>query len=142
MKKQEIKELFVQGIDCSQVVAENFKNEIGMNQEILRRMTACFGGGMMRGETCGCVTAALMLIGLKYGHFKEGDIEQKAIMKAKSDEFKELFLKKYNSTICRELLGYDLSKAEEFQEALESGRLFEFCPTLTEETIKVLQEIL
>lgn len=142
MLREEIKALFMQGIDCSQVVAENFSEELGQDKDFMRRMSACFGGGMMRGETCGSVTAALMVIGLKYGHFKEGDLRQKEIMKQKSEQFKQLFLEEYGSTMCRELLNYDLSKPEELQQALESGILLDFCPQLTEKAIGILKEIL
>ena len=86
--------------------------------------------------------AALMVIGLKYGHFKEGDAEQKQVMREKSEEFKKKFLEMHESTMCKELLGYDLSKPEELGLALESGRLFDFCPKLTKETIDILKEIL
>ena len=51
-------------------------------------------------------------------------------------------MEKYESTMCRELLGYDLSKPEELGLALESGRLFSFCPRLTKDTIDILKELL
>ena len=64
MTKEEIKELFMQGIDCSQVVAGRFADELEMEESLLRKMSACFGGGMQCGETCGAVTGALMVLGL------------------------------------------------------------------------------
>lgn len=142
MNKEEIKELFLKGLDCSQVVTENFADELGLDKDFMRKMSACFGGGMMRGETCGCVVAGLMVVGLKYGHSKEDDAKQKQIMREKSEEFKQKFLEKHKSTMCKELLGYDLSKPEELGEAVESGRLFDFCPELTKETVDILKEIL
>ena len=36
MKKEEIRELFVKGIDCSQVVAGTFAEEMGMTEEDAR----------------------------------------------------------------------------------------------------------
>lgn len=142
MSEEEIKELFLKGIDCSQVVTENFADELGYGRDFMRKMSACFGGGMLRGETCGSVIAGLMLIGLKYGHSKEDDTEQKKLMREKSEEFKTKFVEKYESTMCRDLLGYDLSKPEELGLALESGKLFSFCPRLTKDTIDILKEIL
>ena len=64
MTKEEIKNLFMQGIDCSQVVAGRFADELEMEESLLRKMSACFGGGMQCGETCGAVTGALMVLGL------------------------------------------------------------------------------
>ena len=142
MTSDNIKELFIKGIDCSQVVAGAFSDELKFEQALLRKMGACFGGGMGRGETCGSYIAALMIIGLKYGHFSENDEKQKEVMKQKKDEFSKKFIEKYSSTMCRQLLGYDLSKPDEFNAALESGRLFSFCPQLTKDTIDILREVL
>ena len=83
MDRDEIKNLFMQGIDCSQVVAGAFAKELGMEPDMLRKMAACFGGGMQCGETCGAVTGALMVIGLKYGHSQENDQKTKEEMTQK-----------------------------------------------------------
>ncbi|EHI54916.1 hypothetical protein HMPREF9333_01929 [Johnsonella ignava ATCC 51276] len=142
MTSDNIKELFIKGIDCSQVVAGAFSDELKLEPALLRKMGACFGGGMGRGETCGSYIAALMIIGLKYGHFSENDEKQKEVMKQKKDKFSKKFIEKYSSTMCRQLLGYDLSKPNEFNTALESGRLLSFCPQLTKDTIDILREVL
>ena len=141
MKKEQIKELFLEGIDCSQVVAEAFADTLDMDKTLLRKMSACFGGGMQCGETCGAVTGALMVIGLKYGHYLEGDQEQKALMSGKMAEFKKLFLEKYPSCMCRDLLGHDISQPGEMEKVLEKGLLFDFCPRLAEDVIDVLEKI-
>lgn len=142
MKKEEIQKLFMQGIDCSQVVAGNFAEELGMDEETLRKVSACFGGGMMCGETCGAVTGALMVIGLKYGHSEEGDQEQKGKMQEKTAEFKKLFLEKYPSCMCRELLGHDISKPGEMEKVLEKGLMMDFCPCVVEDVIEILGNVL
>ena len=68
MTKEEIKTLFMQGIDFSQVVTGAFAGKMGMPMEQARKVSYCIGGGMMCGETCCAVTVALMVIGLVYGH--------------------------------------------------------------------------
>ncbi|OUQ50406.1 C-GCAxxG-C-C family protein [Lachnoclostridium sp. An118] len=142
MTKEEIKNLFMQGIDCSQVVTGAFAEKMGMTQEQARKVSSCFGGGMMCGETCGAVTGALMVIGMVYGHSREGDQSQKEIMAAKTGEFKKLFGEKYSSCICRELLGHDISKPGEMEKVLEKGLMFDFCPRVVEDTIDILEKIL
>ena len=142
MTKEEIKNLFMQGIDCSQVVTGAFAEKMGMTEEQARKVSSCFGGGMMCGETCGAVTGALMVIGMVYGHSREGDQSQKEIMAAKTGEFKKLFGEKYSSCICRELLGHDISKPGEMEKVLEKGLMFDFCPRVVEDTIDILQKIL
>ena len=49
MTKEEIKNLFMQGIDCSQVVTGAFAEKMGMTEEQARKVSSCFGGGMMCG---------------------------------------------------------------------------------------------
>lgn len=142
MKREEIKELFMQGIDCSQVVTGKFSEELGINRDTLRKVSACFGGGMQCGETCGAVSGALMVLGVKYGHYREEDKEQKAVMLRKYANFKECFLSKYSSCICRELLGYDISNSEELEKVLEEGLLFDFCPCVVEDVINILEKII
>lgn len=142
MTKEEIKDLFMQGIDCSQVVTTEFAEKMQLTEEQARKVSACFGGGMMCGETCGAVTGALMVIGMVYGHNREGDQEQKDRMTAKTAEFKRLFAQKYPSCMCKELLGHDISKPGEMEKVLEKGLLFDFCPQVVADTIEILEKIL
>ncbi|WP_346663405.1 C-GCAxxG-C-C family protein [uncultured Merdimonas sp.] len=142
MKKEEIRQLFIQGIDCSQVVAGHFAQEMGMTTEEARKVSACFGGGMMCGETCGAVTGALMVIGMKYGHCKEGDLEQKNIMMAKVAEFKKHFHKKYPSCMCKDLLGHDVGQPGELEKVLEEGLMMDFCPHVVNAAIDALEQVL
>ena len=83
-----------------------------------------------------------MVIGMVYGHSAEGDQEQKNKMAEKTAEFKKLFLEKYPSCMCRELLGHDISKPEEMQAVLDQGLLFDFCPEVVNDTIEILEKIL
>lgn len=143
MEEKVIQEKFMQGYDCSQVVLGHFAEELGMSEEMAHKVSACFGGGMMQAGTCGAYTGALMVIGMKYGHYDaEQLLAQKDVMLAKSAEFKKKFYENRTTCNCKELLGYDVSKPEEFQEALESGRMMSFCPALVKEVIAILDEIM
>ena len=44
MEKKEIAELFMKGIDCSQVVVGAFVEELGITTEEAYKMSAAFGG--------------------------------------------------------------------------------------------------
>lgn len=142
IEAEEIKALFLQGIDCGQVVAGAFAEELGMDRDLLRKVSACFGGGMLCGQTCGAVTGALMVVGLRYGHSREGDSAQKQLMMQKTAQFKALFAEKYSSDICRDLLGHDISKPGEMEKVLEQGLLFTFCPQVVADTIEILEHII
>lgn len=142
MDTERIKALFMEGIDCSQVVAGAMAEALNMDEKQLRKMSACFGGGMMCGETCGAVTGALMVLGLKYGHDTEGDQAQKAIMQEKVAAFKEAYFKQYPSTMCRELLKHDISKPGEMEKVLEEGTMFTLCPCVVQSVIEILDQLL
>lgn len=143
MDEKLIQDKFMKGYDCSQVVLAHFAENLGISEEMANKVSACFGGGMMQADTCGAFTGALMAVGLKYGHFNEETLlAEKDVMMAKCAEFKQKFFEKFDTCNCKELLGYDVSIPEEFQEAITSGRMLGFCPTVVKAVIEVLNEVL
>ena len=52
--------------NCAQVVLGSFSEGLGLEKEKAEALAAPFGGGRYGGETCGCVTAATMVLGLAY----------------------------------------------------------------------------
>ena len=143
MTENQIRDKFIKGNDCSQVVVAHFAEKLGLSEEVANKVSACFGGGMLQADTCGAFTGALMVIGLKYGHYDEETLlAQKDVMMAKSAEFKKLFFEKFETCNCKELLGYDVSIPEQFQEALSSGRMLGFCPTVVTAVLECLDQIL
>ena len=76
MEKKEIAELFMKGIDCSQVVVGAFAEELGITTEEAYKMSAAFGGGMGLGETCGAVVGAMIVLGLKYDISKPEEMQK------------------------------------------------------------------
>ena len=66
---------FSQKLHCSQSVLAAFADECGITEEQALKLGSCFGSGMRKGEVCGAVTGALMVLGLLYGQNKAGDAE-------------------------------------------------------------------
>ena len=124
----EIKDNFIKGYDCSQVVFRHFAEQFDLSVDEANRIAACFGGGMMLGSVCGAYTGALM--------------DQKNVMIGKYMEFKNRFEQEYGSVNCKEIIGYDVSTPEGLQGALDSGKMTEFCPCLAEKVIQITEEIL
>ena len=141
MEKEKIAELFMKGIDCSQVVVAAFAEELGISQEKAYKMAAGFGGGMGIGETCGAVVGAMIVLGLKFGHYDTEHMEQKDIMNAKRAEFLTKFQEKYGVCNCKGLLKHDIADPEDMQKILDEGLLFEFCPEVVKDTIDILNEV-
>ena len=92
------------GCNCSQAVAATFCEKYGIAREDVMRMAAAFGGGMRRGEVCGAVTGALMVLGMKHGARDSGDKARKAEADAKTAEFMKTFQERHGSYLCRELI--------------------------------------
>lgn len=64
------------------------------------------------GETCGTVTGALMIIGLKYGAADLNDTASKAKTYEIAKEFLRKFKEMNNTLTCRELIGFDIGLKE------------------------------
>lgn len=129
------------GLDCSQIVLNYFAEDLGLSEKEALRISSCFGGGCSQGGTCGAVSGALMAIGLKYGHDDLEHLEQKDIMAAKRGAFIEAFLNARESTLCRDLLGHDISRPGEFEKVLEEGTMGTLCPVLCAECIQLTAEL-
>ena len=144
MKKSECsKQCFSNGFNCAQAVFSTYCNELGLDQEIALRIAGGFGGGMGHiGETCGAVTGAIMLIGLKHGKVKAYDNPARERTYALVQEFTRRFVERNGSVKCTELLGCDISSPKELVNAREE-RLFEtICPKLVEDSSEIIEVLL
>ena len=136
-----VSDLFMKGIDCSQIVLGYAADRAGISDEVALKVSSAFGGGMWCGRTCGAVTGALMALGMKYGHSEPDMTEQKEVILAKRAEFEEKFGKQY-SVVCKDVLGLDLSKPDEFNQVLEQGLFFSVCTKVVCSACKILDEMM
>ena len=103
-KAEEALRLHGEGCNCCQAVVAALAGEEGLSREDAMRVGAAFGGGMRRGEVCGAVTGALMILGLKYGADAPEQQDRKADANARTIEFMKAFEERHGSYLCRELL--------------------------------------
>jgi C_GCAxxG_C_C family probable redox protein len=142
-KVQKAIECFKEGFSCSQAVLSSFCEPLGLDRNNALKISQSFGGGMAHmGETCGAVTGAFMTIGLKHGRTRADDDLAKERTYELVQEFAQRFRSRYGSIICKELLGYDLSKNEEAKEAQEKQLFDEFCPKLVQTAAEILEDLL
>lgn len=142
MDLKDVQECFMHGVDCGQVVAGEFEKETGLSKEVLRKLTAGYGGGMMRGETCGLVIAAYNVLGAIYGHSEKDEDEQKGIFLTKMFEFNDKFTSTYSGLMCREVLGANIATKEGSQKIQEENLMMTLCPQAAVDTIEMLHEII
>jgi len=134
---------FCDGFNCSQAVLISHSEELGLDKENALKVSCAFGGGMGHiGETCGAVTGALMVIGLKYGKYKIEDTASKektySLVKKYTNEFKKL----HGSIKCKDLLPYDISISEELKKAKEANVFTTICPKLVESSVAIVEKVI
>lgn len=114
-----------------------------MDREIALKIACPFGAGIARlAETCGAVTGAIMVIGLKHGRSKIEDIESKEKTYGLVREFVGKFCEKNGSIVCKELLGCDIGTTEGMKIANEKKLFITHCPKLVRDASEILEEIL
>jgi C_GCAxxG_C_C family probable redox protein len=94
------------------------------------------------GRTCGAVTGALMVIGLRYGRTEAEDDETKERCYHLAREFVEQFRARNGSITCEELLGHDIGIAEERERAREKGLFDTLCPGLVRDAAEIVESII
>ena len=143
MKHTEIaSELFSKRYYCSQAVLAAFADELGMTKEQALKVGACFGGGMCKAEVCGACTGALMALGLKYGMYRDGDLDSKQRANSYTVRFLDEFSRLNGSYICRELLGCDISTDEGKAYARAKGLFAMECPKMIESAVLIVEKLI
>ncbi len=134
---------FQDGFNCSQSILSTFSVEFGLNRDIALKLATGIGGGTgLLGKTCGAVTGALMVIGLKYG---TASIEDDAAAE-KTYGLVQKFIKEFTeingSNTCHDLLNCDLSTPEGLNSANEKNLFTTLCPNFVRTSAEILEKIL
>jgi C_GCAxxG_C_C family probable redox protein len=134
---------FGEGLSCTQAVLSTYCSEFGLSRDIALRVACGFGGGMGRmGKTCGAVTGAFLVLGLKYGGTDATDNDKEEKTYALVREFTNEFKLRNGHIGCNELLGYDISTPEGRKEAQEKGLFSTLCPKLVRDAAEILEQLL
>ena len=101
-----------------------------------------FGGGMgMMGETCGAVTGAFIIIGLKFGASDAKDKETKAKTYELVKRFADKFEARNRSVTCRDLLGFDIDISSRESNPDAKRIINERCPGFIRDSVDILKDI-
>ena len=119
------------GYNCCQAVLLTFCDELGVDPVTAFKIGEGFGlvmGGME--NTCGALSGAIMLAGLKNS---DGDLDHprtKAGTYRISRELTEAFKEKTGALVCRDLKGID------------TGKVLCSCPKCIDSAVQIVEEIL
>lgn len=134
---------FKSGFSCSQAIFSTYAEQLGLDKQTALKISGTFGGGMAAmGDTCGAVTGAFMVIGLKCGKSKPDDDDAKQKSYSLCRNFVEKFKARHGSIVCRELAGCDISTPEGKLKFEENRLGSTLCPTLVRDAAEILEEIL
>lgn len=134
-------ELFLAGSACSQAVLAVYGEPLGLDRAWAMRIAAGFAGGMRLGETCGAVTGALMVLGLRHAPEDCDTAARRAEVYARVVDFAERFKKRNGSLLCRELLGCDISTPEGMKQAQERNLFKTTCVKMVQDACEILEEM-
>ncbi len=133
---------FSNNFNCAQAVFTTFATELGLEEEVALKIATQFGGGARKGEMCGAVSGALMALGLKYGHYHAEDTEEKGKAYQIAEDFMNRFIAEKGTVVCRELLGYDVSKKEDMAKIKELGLFKTTCPEMIRCATIIVEQIM
>lgn len=135
---------FREGYSCSQSVFSALAQRWNIDPDVSLRIAAGFGGGIARSaRTCGCVSGAIMALGLaQRGISPEVNRSEKEKTYEVCRRFMLAFEKRNGSTLCGELLGCDISTPEGHAKAREQGLFQTRCPGLVRDAADIAQDML
>jgi C_GCAxxG_C_C family probable redox protein len=140
-KIEQAVEKFEKGFNCSQAILSSFCEQFGLDYELALKIATGFGGGMHINSTCGAVTGAFMVLGLKYGNIEQNkDAKEKTYRKVV--QYSRKFSDQHGSTQCHELIGCDITTREGVEKAREKGVFSVICPKLVKSAAEILEEML
>jgi len=111
-----------------------------LDKETALKLASPFGGGVARrGEICGAISGALLVLGLARGADEPAGKDE---IYRLSQEFMRLFEEKHATVICRDLLSCDIGTPDGWQMAKEAGKFTTICPVLVRDAAEIVQTFL
>ena len=133
---------FLQEYACSQAILSEYCELFNLDLEPALRLAAGFAGGMRFGKTCGAVTGAYMVLGLKHGAQNCEKPEGRKNVYDAVGNFTKRFEEMHGSTNCSALIGCNISTVDGMRKAKEE-KLFEtICPKLVKSSGEILESML
>jgi C_GCAxxG_C_C family probable redox protein len=134
-------ELFNSGFHCSQAVFAAFSEDLGLSSKTALKIACPFGGGLGGyGKTCGALTGAMMVIGLKFGSSEVNDPETKKLSRDKTRALIETFERTHGTSNCNELVGFDRSNLSGAELMAKLPYFHTTCPKFLETVVSYLEE--
>ena len=140
-KVNEVIERFEQGFNCSQAIVAAYCEELGLDKNIGIKLACPFGAGMGRlGETCGAVSGAYILIGLKYSTYTADKTARNKTYEIVR-EFTRRFEERNKTVVCRKPTGVDfMSRDNNKAKVMEIRNTV--CAKALRDTVEIIEDLL
>lgn len=127
------------GRSCSEAIMLTYAPRLGLDPALSVKLASGFGGGMgISGEVCGALSAACMVIGLRFGTDQVDDSYTRQRTYMLVQELLERFRSEAGAVQCRELCFARLQKGESFADV----RKLDLPAKLISLTVEALEQIL
>jgi C_GCAxxG_C_C family probable redox protein len=134
---------FKEGSNCAQALLSSYGVKFGFDRETALKIAAPFGGGLGSfGETCGAVTGAFMVIGLKHGPGNAKDKAAKEKVRNSAAYFTSKFKFRNGAIKCKTLLGCDISTPEGMKFARDQNLIDTLCPKFVKDAAEIIEEMI
>lgn len=131
---------FENGYNCSQAVLATYCEAVGLDHETASRIAVPFGGGLGRqGKLCGCVSGALMVIGLKHGNDTIGNNDSRIKNYDLANQFCQRFSEINGALDCMDIIKYNLNNLDERKKAQEENVFKTRCSAVVANTVELLE---
>jgi len=134
-------ETFRGGINCTQAILSAWGSRHGLDRDTAMKIGGAFGSGMNMGETCGAVTGALMVIGLRHARVSSAGFLSRDRTEKETLEFIERFKMRNGTVSCKELLGCDLGTPQGRATAKRDKSFKTRCPKFVRDAAEILEEM-
>jgi len=125
---------FQSGLYCSQSVFGSFSEKYGLEKDIAFKIACGLGSGVRSAEICGAVSGAALVIGLKCG-------DNLATCNAEVENFIRRFKNWNGDTVCRNLLGCDISTPDGREKAIKDNLFKTRCDDMVRSAVEILVDM-
>ncbi len=133
---------FMAGYNCSQSSFGALANKIDLDTSTALKIAAPFGGGISQnGSVCGAVSGALMALGYHFGNDRPNRSSKYRNYEIGS-QFLQEFTERFGDVICPKLLGLDIRKPDELQQARDQDLFHSLCSQFVIGAVEIAVKII
>lgn len=129
------------GLMCSEAVIAPYAKEFGLSKDVVLKISSGFAGGMAQALTCGAVSGAFMVIGLRHGAGVSRDQFSRDLCFQLVQEFSHRFEKRRETIECRKILGMN-GISPDNSEDMNRLRSTGICEGVVRDASDILEELL